>query len=338
MRVLVLSLVLLASVSLLASASEDDNTFMQFAYIRDATVDFDSIFDMAEAPQCEGLTAMEAAFDERCHFEAKSICEAMENCGGFVIEPIDIEDADEPGITVKVYTKGAMLLSMPGAVIFEYRGQVGGVAEEDTVDEFINENINHEQLAVDIEAALVGDKSITSIEMAIDAFVAAMDSSDEKDAEELLKEEEDINELIAELSEKKRAAIQKVADKTMEKAYKAKPIVNLYSSRGLPHLVPKVTCTRGKVVAPGRNIPAQIRPGRKAVYEFGECTQKRLVSGITCSCTDAEYIPKSCTPASFTPGSKGSYTPATFTPLRYTKGTCSVSVVNKFAYSNHLSP
>merc|ERR1719181_1266766 len=135
----------------------------------------------------------------------------------------------------------------------------------------------------------------------------------------------DINELIAELSEKKRAAIQKVADKTMEKAYKAKPIVNLYSSRGLPHLVPKVTCTRGKVVAPGRNIPAQIRPGRKAVYEFGECTQKRLVSGITCSCADAEYIPKSCTPASFT-------------PRRYTKGTCSVSVVNKFAYSNHLSP
>lgn len=281
-----------AAVALLAAgahALDGEGTFMQFAYIRDATVDFESIFDIAEVPAaCQSLTAAEAALDEACHRSAKRICDAMERCGGFVLEPRDAASAGAPGVVVKVYSRGAALLAMRGAVVFEYRGQVEGVSdEEDAVDEFLSQAVDHEQLAADIDAALKGDEGVTRLEAAIDAFVAAMDVG--ADLEEALTEEE-VEAMIAELAEKKRAKIQQVADETMAKSY-THPVVNLHSSRGLPHLVPRVTCSAGELIAPARLIPGGIKFGRHPELELGVCTPKRLVSGITCSCTEREFVP-----------------------------------------------
>merc|ERR1719364_92578 len=148
----------------------EENTFMQFAYIRDATVEASSVVHVVEStPACASMTSSAAAFDNACHTEAKAVCEAMgDDCGGFVIEPADVTDVDAPGISVKVYTPGARLFSLAGGVIFEYRGQVGDATSEE--DELIAQHIDEQGLAEEIEAALSSNADIAEIEAAIKAF------------------------------------------------------------------------------------------------------------------------------------------------------------------------
>ena len=108
---------------------------------------------------------------------------------------------------------------------------------DDDVDKFLDEQIDHEQMAAEIDDILSKNDSVTSIELAIKAFLEAMEVTEEMEKEMAAK--------VDMLAEIKRKEIQKIADKTMEKA-------GSHNSRGLPHLRPKVTCTRGKLVSPKR--------------------------------------------------------------------------------------
>jgi len=302
-------------------AAEEDNTFMQFAYIRDATVDASSVVHVVEdTSACAMMTSKDAAYENNCHAEAKRVCEALgDDCGGFVIEPADINDAEAKGIVVKVYAPGAKLFSLKGGIIFEYRGLVGNAAQE--TSEMIAQHIDEQHLAEEIQAALDGDADLAAIEAAIKAFL-------EDEDEDSSKTDEEGEALVAQLSEMKRKTMQKAADKVYEKAGGFIGL-GFGKHRSLPLLHPRVTCSRGELLSP-KSVSAPVyRPYRAPIVQLGTCSEKQVVGEFGCTCTEGSYIPKSCTPASFTPGVAPTFTPGSKEFIRYQPGSCSVQFVNK---------
>ena len=101
-------------VSAMSFASAEEETFMQFAYIMDATVGPSSVYEIIDSPDCSEMSAKEAMFDDKCHAEAKRICSMMDDCGGFVIEPADVSNPSESGFSIVVFTEGAPIYAMEG--------------------------------------------------------------------------------------------------------------------------------------------------------------------------------------------------------------------------------
>ena len=155
--------------------------------------------------------------------------------------------------------------------------------ENDAVDKFISENIDHEHMQKEIEEALSTNSQVTTIELAIKAFLEAIDISPE--------EEEAIKAKMDQLTDIKQKEIQRVADRTMEKALR--PIINLPSSRGLPILRPRVTCTRGRIIEPHEIAPPIYRPKRDTVFELGTCTEASVDGEFSCTCTEESFTPVS---------------------------------------------
>merc|ERR1711977_452992 len=245
--------------SIAFASAEDD--FMQFAYIRDATVGPESVYEIMDTSICGDVMAQDAMVNKACHADAQRICAMMDDCGGFVIEPKELSDLSVPGVLIKVFTEKPTIYAMTGATVFEFRGMVSANADGvDDVDKFLDEQIDHEQMAADIDDVLSKNDSVTSIELAIKAFLEAMEVTEEMEKEMAAKVE-----MLAEI---KRKEIQKIADTTMEKA-------GSHNSRGLPTLRPKVTCTRGKLVSPKTIAPAVYTPKRKPVLDLGDCTKGR---------------------------------------------------------------